>query len=81
MADKWRVHNSDTAVHVPFDLAMLHSDARHRVLHSRRLSPYLDIILSDGYASDEDHLRWVVRGRVGEIEAWAKQIKEDSDGA
>ena len=80
MADKWRVHNNDGVVHVPYALAALHSDARHRVLCSRTLAPHLDMIMSDGYASDEDHLRWVIRGKVGEIEAWAQQIKEDSDG-
>jgi hypothetical protein len=49
------------------------------VLGSRRLRPYLDIIMADGYGSEPDHLRWVIRGRVGEIEAWAKQVEEDSD--
>jgi hypothetical protein len=39
----------------------------------------LDIIMAEGYVS-VDHLRWVIRGKVGEIESWAKQIKEDSDG-
>lgn len=80
MADKWRVHNNSGVVHVPYALAELHSNARHRVLCSRKLSPYLDIIMSDGYASDEDHLRWVISGKVSEIEAWAKRIQEDSDG-
>ena len=80
MTETWRVHNNTGVVHVPYALAALHSAARHRVLHSRRLSPHLDIIMSDGYASDADHLRWVIRGKVGEIEAWAKQLKEDSDG-
>ena len=51
-----------------------------RVACSPRLNKYYAIIMSDGYASDDDHLRWVIRGRVGEIEAWAKQIQEDSDG-
>jgi len=31
-------------------------------------------------AEGDDHLRWVIRGRVGEIEVWAKQMQEDSDG-
>ena len=58
----------------------LHKEAARRVDRSPRLSAYRPVIMSDGYASDEDHLRWVIRGRVGEIEAWAKQIQEDSDG-
>ena len=51
-----------------------------RVACSPRLNKYYAIIMSDGYASDEDHLLWVIRGKVGEIESWAKKIKEDSDG-
>ena len=58
----------------------LYYRAGTRVACSRRLNKYYAIIMSDGYASDADHLRWVIRGRVGEIEAWAKQIQEDSDG-
>lgn len=52
--------------------------ARSRVETSPRLRKYKSIILSVNYA-DDDHLRWVVDAKVGEIEAWAKQIKEDSD--
>jgi hypothetical protein len=76
MADAWKVYGGMTE----WERAPLYADARQRVLTSRRLSKYMDIILSDGYATDDDHLRWVIRGRVGEIEAWAKQIREDSDG-
>ena len=76
MADAWKVSGTQ----VPFDFATLYADARQRALGSRRLASYYDIILGGGYASDAGHLRWVIRGRVGEIEAWAKQIKEDSDG-
>ena len=57
-----------------------YKEAARRVGRSPQLSEYRAIIMSDGYASDEDHLRWVIRGRVGEIESWAKQIQEDSDG-
>lgn len=52
-----------------------------RVERSPRLRKYKDIILSDGYASDRDHLLWVIRGKVGEIESWAQQIRRDSDAA
>lgn len=54
-------------------------DAERRVLRSPRLLPYMKIIMANGYADSADHLRWVIRGKVGEIEAWAKRIKEDSD--
>jgi hypothetical protein len=64
---------------IPFDMAPLYALARQRVLASRRLAKYQDIILSDGYASDEEHLRWVASCKVGEIEAWADQIRRDSD--
>ena len=77
MGDAWLVTGGRD---VPWALAPLYADARHRVLHSPKLAPHLDIILGDGYADSDDHLRWVINGRVGEIEAWAKQIREDSDG-
>jgi hypothetical protein len=57
-----------------------YAKAWQRVNRSPRLRPHAAILLGDGYASDEDHLRWVVSARVGEIEAWSQQIKEDSDG-
>jgi hypothetical protein len=63
----------------PLASAALYADARQRVLASRRLRPYLEIILADCW-NDNDHLRWVIKGKVQEIEAWARQIKEDSDG-
>jgi hypothetical protein len=57
----------------------LYFDAARRVENSPRLRKYKHIIMSDGYADDEDHLRWVIKGKVGEIEAWAKQIAEDCE--
>ena len=53
--------------------------AHQRVHRSPRLLKYASIILADWNEGD-DHLRWVIRGKVGEIESWAKQIKEVSDG-
>lgn len=64
---------------IPYGLATLYADARQRVLRSPRLAPYLKIIMSDGFADSESHLLWVMRAKVGEIEGWAQQIKEDSD--
>lgn len=55
----------------------LHDRAIARVSRSPRLRPYKKIIMV--YEGD-DHLRWVINAKVGEIEAWAQQIKEDSDG-
>jgi hypothetical protein len=75
MVDAWLVRG----YRLPWEHAPLWSAANQRVLGSRRLRPYLDIIMADGYGSEPDHLRWVIRGRVGEIEAWAKQVEEDSD--
>jgi hypothetical protein len=49
------------------------------VLHSRRLRDYLDIIIGDGYADDAEHLRWVAKGKVSEVESWAKQIRSDAE--
>jgi len=62
----------------PFESAALYSEARQRVLASPRLAKYMDILLAEGWA-DEDHLRWVIRGKVSEIVAWAEQIRRDSD--
>ena len=53
--------------------------AHQRVHRSPRLLKYASIILADWNEGD-DHLSWVIRGKVGEIESWAKQIKEVSDG-
>jgi len=57
----------------------LFDEAVRRVRRSPRLRQYDKIIFAD-WSEGDDHLRWVIRGRVGEIEAWAKQIREDSDG-
>lgn len=57
----------------------LYFRAAVRVERSPRLRKYRDIIFAD-WSEGDDHLRWVIRGRVGEIESWAKQIQEDSDG-
>jgi len=57
----------------------LYRRARHRVERSPRLSKYEDIIFAD-WSEWDDHLRWVISGSESEIEEWAKQIKEDSDG-
>jgi len=47
--------------------------AQYRVEHSPRLRQYANIIFQDWDEYDA-HLRWVVRGRVSEIESWAKSI-------
>ncbi len=75
MVDAWLVRGYK----LPWEHAPLWAAANQRVLASRRLRGYLDIIMADGYGSDPDHLRWVIRGRVGEIAAWAEQIRSDSD--
>ena len=76
MTDLWRVQPGGL---ICFDLAGLYAEAKHRVLHSRRLRDYLEIIMGDGYADDAEHLRWVASGKVAEIETWAKQIRSDSE--
>jgi len=58
----------------------LYDKACGRVFRSPRLRKYNDILFAD-WPEGDDHLRWVIRGTVGEIEAWAQQIKEDSDGS
>ena len=57
----------------------LWAQASMRVIGCKRLKPYANIILAD-WPEGSEHWRWVIRGRVKEIEAWAKQIQEDSDG-
>lgn len=76
MTDLWRVHPGGF---IRYENAFLYEEARHRVLHSRKLRDYLDIILSDGYADDVEHLEWAAKGKVAEVEAWAKQIRSDSE--
>jgi len=57
--------------------AGLYDDARLRVERSPRMGKYKDIILGD-WSPWPDHLRWVIRGKVSEIVAWAEQIRRDS---
>lgn len=57
--------------------AGLHDNARLRVERSPRMRQYQDIILGD-WSPWPDHLRWVIRGKVSEIVAWAEQIRRDS---
>lgn len=57
----------------------LFAKAYQRVHRSPRLRKYADIILAD-WPEGDDALRWAIKSRVGEIEAWAQQIREDSDG-
>ena len=59
--------------------AGLYIRAHARVDGSPRLSKFKDIIFAD-WSEGNDHLRWVIRARVREIEGWAQQIKEDMDG-
>lgn len=77
MVDAWLVTGRRE---VPWSLAILYADARHRVLHSPRLAQDLGVILGDGWADQADHLRWVLCASVAEIEGWVRQIKEDGDG-
>jgi hypothetical protein len=74
MVDAWLVRGYQ----LPWEHAPLWSAANQRVLGSRRLRPHLDIIMAD-WPEGDDHLRWVIRGKVSEIEAWAEQIRRDSD--
>jgi hypothetical protein len=60
---------------VDYDLYQM---ACRRVERSPRLSKYEALIFAD-WPEGDDHLRWVISGSVGEIEEWAKRIKEDSD--
>lgn len=66
----WRVHPGGL---VQFAHASLYSEAKHRVLRSRRLRDYLGVILDDMHSDDTEHLGWVAKGKSSEIEAWAKQ--------
>jgi hypothetical protein len=75
MVDAWLVRGYT----LPYEHAQLWATANRRVLGSPQLRDYLDIIMADGYGSDPDHLRWVIRGKVSEIVAWAEQIRRDSD--
>jgi len=58
---------------------MLFDKAAARVGRSPRMRKYKDIIFND-WSPWPDHLRWVIRGKVSEIVAWAEQIRRDSDG-
>ena len=51
--------------------------AYQRVQRSPRLRKYESILMQDW---GDGHWGWVTYATVKEIEAWAQQIKEDSDG-
>jgi len=53
-----------------------YAKAHQRVHRSPRLRKYASIILQE---LDVRHWEWVTYAKVKEIEAWARQIKEDSD--
>jgi hypothetical protein len=72
MVDAWLVRG------IPQEWEMLFDRARSRVDRSPRLRPYSDIIFGD-WSPWPDHLRWVIEGKVSEIVAWAKRIREDSE--
>jgi hypothetical protein len=72
MVDAWLVTG------IKNEWEMLYDKARARVDRSPRMRPYGDIIFAD-WSPWPDHLRWVIAGKVSEIVAWAKQIREDSD--
>lgn len=61
------------------DPCELHIRAECRVDRSPRLRPHKHIILAD-WRDGDDHLRWVIRSTVREIEAWAKEIQHESQG-
>jgi hypothetical protein len=73
--DKWRVGNAS----IPYQYALLYADAKHRVLHSRAIRDFYDILLADGYVADHEHLAWICRSRVAELVGWARQIQRDSE--
>jgi hypothetical protein len=54
----------------------LYDRAVARVSGSPRLSKYHAIIFAD-WSEGDDHLRWVIRGKVSEIESWAKEIADE----
>jgi hypothetical protein len=53
---------------VPYSLALLYAEARHRVLMSRQLRDHYETIMGD---ASENHLVWVCRAKVKEIADWA----------
>lgn len=53
----------------------LYDRAVSRVQRSPRLRKFERIILGD-WSEGDDHLRWVIRATVKEIEAWASEIQK-----
>lgn len=66
------MHPSDTHI------ASLRRRAKKRVLSSKRLSPYADMLLSDVF--EYPHFEWLLEAPVKEIEGVAKAwIEEDKE--
>lgn len=49
--------------------------ASQRVSLSPRLNQHYDTIFSDSWADDEEHLKWVLKTPVWEIEGWAETVE------
>ena len=87
MVDAWLVRGYMTAVEQANAAkqrrnSLLSSEDRYakalaRVERSPRLRKYKSIIMA---FSGVRHWQWVTYALVKDIEAWAQQIKEDSDG-
>ena len=69
-SDVWRVYPGGF---IRYENAFLYEEAKHRVLHSRRLRDYYEIILGDGVADNADHLRWAAKAPAEDVAAWAKR--------
>lgn len=68
--DQWRV--GDQKTYVPYELAPLYAQARHRVLHSRVLRDHHDVLLCGLHAAEPGHLHWVCVAKAADIARWAE---------
>ena len=76
-ANGWVV--TGNSIPIPFWLAPLYGEANRRVMRSPRMSEYRDLIMSDAYADDEEHLRWVIKAKVSDIVSWAMDARAQED--
>jgi hypothetical protein len=56
----------------------LYTEAKWRIKNAG-LWCYREIILSDEFCADDDHLRWVNSAPISEIHAWARRIARDCE--
>lgn len=55
--------------------------AENRVIASRPLSPYHDLLIGRDWPNHDEHWKWVATASIEDLIAWAKNIRADEEDA